>query len=89
MDLGKKQYDMMTLKRNIYSLSLIEILKKQHIDADFARNYILNPDYQLTQEEEMITINDVLEYQPHLTREMLIFTYKKTTDGPYFDEICK
>jgi hypothetical protein len=89
LDLDKNQYDMITLKTNIYLLSLIEILKKQKIDADFARNYILNPDYQLTKEEEMITIADVLNYQPHLTREMLIFSYKKTSNGPYFDSIVK
>jgi hypothetical protein len=51
---------------------LLDILKTQQIDVDFAFNYILNNKYQLTKEEEKININTVLHYQPHLLKTDLV-----------------
>jgi len=89
LDLDGKQYDMKTLKQYIYSLCFFKILQTQKIDADFARNYILNPDYQMTVEEETITVDYLLEMQPHLNRQMLNYIYKKYhPDAPMFDKIA-
>jgi hypothetical protein len=87
LDLENKQYDMKTLKQYIYALCFFRILKTQKIDEDFAVNYILNPDYQMTREEELITINDVLEYQPHLKREKFEISFRKyDPDAPSFEK---
>jgi hypothetical protein len=87
LDLENKQYDMKTLKQYIYALCFFRILKTQKIDEDFAVNYILNPDYQMTREEGLITINDVLEYQPHLKREKFEISFRKyDPDAPSFEK---
>jgi hypothetical protein len=75
LDLINVKYDMETLKKNIYALSLYDILKTQVISVDFALKYILNKNYQLTPEEESITINDVFKYQPHLRDTDLLTKY--------------
>jgi hypothetical protein len=66
LDLINVKYDMETLKKHIYAVSLYDILKTQVISVDFALHYILNKNFQLTKEEETITIDDVFKYQPHL-----------------------
>lgn len=71
LDLQKNKYDRTTLKKHIYSVSLVEILKTQHLDASFVVRYILNNTYQLTKEEETIDIVMVLKYQTHLTKTAL------------------
>ena len=87
LDLHLQQYTMKELKQNIFSLCFFKILKTQKIDADLAMNYILNPDYQMTREEELITINDVLEFQPHLKREKFQITFRKyDPDAPSFEK---
>jgi len=66
---------METLKKYIYAIHLIDILKTQKIDSYFAVKYILNKNYQLTKEEESITIETVLHYQPHISKNELTETY--------------
>lgn len=66
MDLFTTQYSLEILTRNIYALPLNDILKTQKLNARFVAQFILNPQYQLTKEEEQLTINDVLFFQPHL-----------------------
>ena len=78
LDLKNIKYNMETLKKYIYAVSLFDILKTQTITEDFAFDYILNKDFQLTPEEESITINDVLLYQPHLNNSDLILKYIST-----------
>lgn len=75
LDLTNVKYDMKTLKKYIYAVSLIDILKTQTITEDFAFKYILNSDFQLTPEEESITIDDVFMYQPHLLNTDLMIKY--------------
>ena len=70
LDLYNKKYDRLTLKKNIYSVKLIDILKTQIIDVSFAVRYILNRKYQLI-EEDNLTAPDVLRFQPHITYEEL------------------
>ena len=93
LDLYKCKYDMETLKKYIYAISLIDILKTQIIDEDFAFNYILNKNYQLTEEEEEINIITVLQYQPHLTKTNLFVRWyrneDKTDDWNEFELNCR
>ena len=71
LDLYKNKYDRETLKKNIYAVKLIDILKTQHIDASFAVRYILNKKYQLHIEDN-ITEQMVLFYQPHISKISLV-----------------
>ena len=66
IDLYNNTYDRETLKNNIYSVKLIDILKTQKIDVTFAVRYILNTKYQLHEDDD-ITAPIVLYYQPHIT----------------------
>jgi hypothetical protein len=71
LDLYNNKYDRETLKKNIYAVKLIDILKTQHIDVSFAVRYILNKKYQLHREDN-ITKKMVLFYQPHITKMSLV-----------------
>jgi len=71
LDLYNKKYDRNTLKENIYSLKLIDILKSQDLDLSFVVRYILSDLYQLHEEDMRISIEDVLKYQPHIKRVQL------------------
>ena len=66
MDLHNNKYNRKTLKDNIYSVKLIDILKTQKIDVTFAVRYILNKKYQL-HDDDNLTAPDVLKYQTHIT----------------------
>jgi len=70
LDLYNNKYDRNTLKKNIYAVKLIDILKTQIIDINFAVRYILNKKYQLHKEDN-ITAPLVLKYQPHIKYEDL------------------
>lgn len=85
LDLKNKQYDLNTLKENIYAIHLLDILKTQTITHEFALKYILNKNYQLTKEEEDITIKDVLFYQPHLQEDELIEKNRSLTKIDSFE----
>ena len=88
LDLQKNQYAMKILKQHIYELDLIEIFKTQKLDAQFVVNFILNPDYQFTPNEEMITIKEVLRFQSHLKKEDLDkYVMKYDKDAPDFETI--
>lgn len=71
LDLFRQQYDRETLKRHIYSVSLIDLLKTQHIDETFAVRYLLSKKYAMTDTELRITREDVLFFQPHILPECL------------------
>ena len=90
LDLYKNQYDQKTLKKYIYALNLLDILKTQKIDPTFAVRYILNKNYQFTQEEQLIRDIDVLKFQPHISEIKLLqakFFYRSDDDSvDGFDE---
>lgn len=65
-DLYNNQYDYETLKTNIYAVSLFDILKTQKLNAEFCVKYILNENFQLSEEDQNITLDMVLIYQPHI-----------------------
>jgi len=71
LDLYNNKYDRQTLKSNIYDVNLLDILKTQILDETFVVRYILNKNYQLTKEEQKITIKKVIFYQPHLSLKSL------------------
>lgn len=71
LDLYKKQYPMMILEVNIDNLLLYSILRTQKLTFDFVINFILNSEYQYTEEEKYIDENIVVRYQPHLKNLLL------------------
>jgi hypothetical protein len=84
IDLYNNKYDREILKQNIYAVKLLDILKTQTIDISFAVRYILNESYQLHKDDTMITVKDVLFYQPHISKSSLLFelfTYSSDDDS--------
>lgn len=69
---NKHTYDYKTLKTNIYAVSLIDILKTQTLTEEFCIKYILNKDYQFTEEEQNINVFLIVKYQPHINRLSLL-----------------
>ena len=87
LDLKKNQYNQETLKKNIYAVSLVDILKTQKVDADFAVKYLLQTKYQLLKEESFITSKIVLHFQPHISEEELnkkLIDYDSDDDSIHF-----
>lgn len=73
LDLYNNKYNMDILKKHIYGLNLIDILKTQKIDVTFAAKYILNKKYQLTpDEEDNINVDFVIQLQPHISKHLLV-----------------
>lgn len=81
LELYNNQYDYDTLKNNIYSVSLMTVLKTQKLTADFCIKYILNADFQFTEEDKSITIDMVKQYQPHLSTLDLFYAEIRATDN--------
>lgn len=71
-DLYKQNYSYEILKANIYVVSLVDILKSQSLSLEFCVKYILNKDYQLTEEENKITLEHVLYFQPHISKSDIL-----------------
>ena len=68
MDLHNNKYDRETLKNNIYMFNLCDILKTQTLDVTFVVRYLLNPKYQLEENEKYITPKMIMFYQPHISK---------------------
>jgi hypothetical protein len=87
LDLYNNKYDRQTLKDNIYAVKLIDILKTQTLDVTFIVRYILNTKYQLHDEDQIITPELVLKYQPHISLKNLIkeITYYNSDDDSVDD----
>lgn len=64
---------------SIESLDLLDILKKETLGFDFVVNYILNEQYQKTRKERDITIQTIMNYQPHLTEKFKIILSQNQT----------
>jgi hypothetical protein len=79
-DLYKTKYDYNTLKANIYVVSLLDILKTQDLTADFCVKYILNHDFQFTVEDQSISFETVIKYQPHISDIEFIESFIKVTN---------
>jgi hypothetical protein len=76
-DLYKNKYSYETLKNNIYAVSLLDILKTQTLTPTFCIKYILNPDFHFIPSDNLITIKDVLKYQPHISYDDLVIAQVK------------
>ena len=76
-DLYTNLYDLSILKYNIYALNLFDIIKTQKLTPEFCVKYILNHTFQLTKEEENITIKDIIQYQTHISYEELVILQVK------------
>jgi hypothetical protein len=84
LDLYNKRYNRETLKKYIYSVKLVDILKSQKLDITFIVRYILNPKYQLDEIDEYINIDTVLLYQTHIDKKRLseaILNYTSDDDS--------
>lgn len=75
LDLEHNHYSLEVLKENIYAIGLFNILRTQKINEEFVVNYILNERFQLSDEEEKITLEFVLKMQPHLDKDKLLKLY--------------
>ena len=84
----QKVYGEEELIENIYFFPLEQILKTQKLSYDFVCDYILNEDFHLLPNEEKLTIEIVLKYQPHLEiyfTEKTNHLFKKEISWPYFE----
>jgi len=84
IDLYKNKYSRKILKEYIYAVAMIDILKTQDLDCSFCVRYILNDNYHFLSEDDTITIDDVLKYQPHISRTQLLIglaNYKRDDDS--------
>jgi hypothetical protein len=72
LDLQHTRYDRNTLKKHIYSVKLIDLVKTQHLDTTFVVRYILNTNYQFCDEDKNIDVDTILLYQKHLERNKIM-----------------
>ena len=83
MNLYKNKYTIPELENNIKQLGLWDILLTQELTADFCFTYFWTDkdEYAKDKEDAEICIQDVLNWQPHLTKELLFSceVYKKRT----------
>ena len=87
LDLYNKQYDLQTLKAHIYAVNLFDVLKTQTLTQDFCVKYILNKNYQMEEEDEKITFQDVLLLQPHIDkRELFIGIINYSPDDDSYED---
>jgi hypothetical protein len=77
LDLKSQKYPINDLIWNIYALDFLEVLRTQHLTEEFIVDYILNKDYQKTEIEQRININNVLKYQPHLNNDRLKYLIRE------------
>jgi hypothetical protein len=71
LDLYNNKYDRNTLKKHIYEVKLIDVLKTQMLDMEFIVRYILSDLYQLHINDMNISVEDVIKYQPHINKKEL------------------
>jgi len=72
LDLYNNKYSREILKQNIYAVKLTDILITQTLDISFIVRYILNPNYQLSDEDQQLDIKKVLQFQPHINEKRLL-----------------
>ena len=67
------KYDIETLEYNIDRLSLRRLLVTQTLTPHFCKLYLLNPEeHGMCVEDHYISIEDILLYQKHITKEELL-----------------
>ena len=68
-DLVYKKYPIDVLIKNINRLSIKNLIYHQTLTAEFCAKYILGPNCTCCNEEEYITIYDVVKAQKHLKED--------------------
>jgi hypothetical protein len=84
LDLYNNKYDRKTLKENIYAVKLIDILKTQTLDITFIVRYILSDLYQIHEDDQNISVETVILYQPHINKKALeheLYIYNSDDDS--------
>jgi hypothetical protein len=70
--LSNNKFDIDTLEFNIDRLSLKKLLSTQHLTLDFCKKYLLHPEeYALCNEDYYISIEDILIYQSHISKNLI------------------
>jgi hypothetical protein len=72
LDLYNNKYNRAQLKEYIFAVAMIDILKTQVLDCSFCVRYILNENYHFLSEDDNISIDDVVKYQPHISKTQLL-----------------
>jgi hypothetical protein len=84
LDLYNNKYSRAQLKEYIFDVAMIDILKTQDLDCSFCVRYILNENYHFLSEDDNISIDDVVKYQPHISKTQLLLglaNYKRADDS--------
>ena len=84
LDLYNNKYSRVQLKEYIFAVAMIDILKTQDLDCSFCVRYILNENYHFLSEDDNINIDDVVKYQPHISKTQLLLglaNYKRSDDS--------
>jgi hypothetical protein len=71
-------------KKDDIDVTMIDILKTQDLDCSFCVRYILNENYHFLSQDDNITIDDVVKYQPHISKTQLLLglaNYKRADDS--------
>jgi hypothetical protein len=64
-----KQYNEKELIKMIENLEVTQmnvLITQQNLSIEFCKNYILNEEYSITDEDSYIDIYDVIKYQQHI-----------------------
>jgi len=81
---NKNKYSQEELERNTMGLRFLTILHTQKVNAQFIAKYILNDDYyEGIEDDYKFTEDNILRWQPHITKEELDYWIKNTPKAFY------
>jgi hypothetical protein len=81
---NKNKYSQEELERNTMGLRFLTILHTQKVNAQFIAKYILNDDYyEGIEDDYKFTEDNILRWQPHITKEELDYWIKNTPNAFY------
>ncbi len=81
---NKNKYSQEELERNTMGLRFITILHTQKVNAQFIAKYILNDDYyEGIEDDHKFTEDNILRWQPHITKEELDYWIRNTPNAFY------
>ena len=81
---NKNKYSQEELERNTMGIRFLTILHTQKVNAQFIAKYILNDDYyEGIEDDYKFTEDNILRWQPHITKEELDYWIKNTPNAFY------
>jgi len=81
---NKNKYSQEELERNTMGLRFLTILHTQKVNAQFIAKYILNDDYyEGIEDDYKFTEDNILRWQPHITKEELDYWIRNTPNAFY------